>query len=82
MSPPDFMAKAQQAISSAEGERSGAGAVPGEGRPASAADSSVYDAWFRAKVLEAMEDRLPTITHYTVMDEAQAVIDGKRCAEG
>ena len=40
----------------------------------------VYDDWFRAKVLEALADARPGVAHETVMDEAQAVIDGKRRA--
>lgn len=39
-----------------------------------------YDGWFRAKVLEALADARPGVAHETVMDEAQAVIDGKRRA--
>jgi DNA-damage-inducible protein J len=39
-----------------------------------------HDAWFRAKVNEALLDRSPAIPHQQVMDEAQALIDSKRRA--
>jgi DNA-damage-inducible protein J len=41
-----------------------------------------HDAWFRAKVLEALDDVRPTVPHAQVMAEAQAVIDKKRQASG
>jgi DNA-damage-inducible protein J len=41
-------------------------------------DQAAYDAWFRAKVQEALVDPHPSVSHGQVMDEAQAVIDGKR----
>ncbi|KAI3611172.1 DNA-damage-inducible protein J (plasmid) [Cupriavidus necator H850] len=41
-------------------------------------DPAVYDAWFRAKVQEALADPSPTAPHDHVMDEAQALIDRKR----
>ncbi|WP_158044332.1 type II toxin-antitoxin system RelB/DinJ family antitoxin [Skermanella pratensis] len=37
-----------------------------------------YDAWFRAKVHEALADTSPAAPHQHVMDEAQALIDRKR----
>jgi DNA-damage-inducible protein J len=43
-----------------------------------AADPEAYDAWFRAKVREALADPRPTIPHRRVMDEVQARIDKKR----
>jgi DNA-damage-inducible protein J len=43
-------------------------------------DPEGYDAWFRAKVQEALDDTRPTVSHRQVMDEAQAVIDRKRRA--
>ncbi|MQX38110.1 type II toxin-antitoxin system RelB family antitoxin [Roseospira navarrensis] len=43
-------------------------------------DPDAYDAWFRAKVREALEDDQPPIAHDEVMAEAQAVIDAKRRA--
>ena len=43
-----------------------------------AADPETYDAWFRAKVQEALADRRPAVPHRRVMDEAQALIDRKR----
>ncbi|GGF59789.1 hypothetical protein GCM10007301_19420 [Azorhizobium oxalatiphilum] len=43
-------------------------------------DPDAYDAWFRAKVKEALEDTRPTASHQGVMDEAQAVIAAKRHA--
>jgi len=42
------------------------------------ADSEAYDAWFRAKVQEALSDERPTVSHRQVMDEAQARIARKR----
>ena len=41
-------------------------------------DPKAYDAWFRAKVQEALDDTRPAVPHQQVMDEAQAVIDRKR----
>jgi DNA-damage-inducible protein J len=43
-------------------------------------DPDAYDAWFRAKVQEALEDTRPVVPHKQVMDEAQAVIDRRRRA--
>ena len=39
-----------------------------------------HDAWFRAKVQEALADTRSTVPHQQVMDEAQALIDRKRRA--
>ena len=51
------------------------------GMPAGlAADPLVHDAWFRAKVQEALTDTRPAVPHQQVMDEAQALIDRKRRA--
>ena len=44
------------------------------------ADPDAYDAWFRAKVREALDDPSPTIRHDQVMRDARALIDGKRRA--
>lgn len=44
------------------------------------ADPVAYDAWFRAKVQEALEDPSPTIPHDQVMRDARALIDRKRRA--
>ena len=44
------------------------------------ADPEAHDAWFRAKVREALADTRPAIPHRQVMDEAQALIDRKRRA--
>jgi DNA-damage-inducible protein J len=44
------------------------------------AEPEAYDAWFKAKVREAMDDTRPAIPHQKVMDEAQALIDRKRRA--
>ena len=56
--------------------------VPREGGlPAGlTADPEAHDAWFRAKVREALADKRPTAPHWEVMDEAQALIDRKRGA--
>lgn len=43
-------------------------------------DPDAYDAWFRAKVREALNDTRPAVSHRQVMDEAQALIDRKRRA--
>jgi len=45
------------------------------------ADSDAYDAWFRAKVQEALDDPSPATPHTKVMHDAQALIDGKRLAK-
>ncbi|HEX7324452.1 MAG TPA: type II toxin-antitoxin system RelB/DinJ family antitoxin [Rhodanobacteraceae bacterium] len=47
-----------------------------------AADPQTYDAWFRSKVLEALEDTRPALPHRQVMDDAQALIDRKLRARG
>jgi DNA-damage-inducible protein J len=44
------------------------------------ADPEAYDAWFRSKVREALDDPRPAVPHQQVMDEAQAIIDRKRRA--
>ena len=43
-------------------------------------DPAAYDAWFRAKVHEALADKSPAVPHEQVMDEAQALINEKRRA--
>ena len=43
-------------------------------------DANAYDAWFRAKVQEALEDKRPPSSHKQVMDDAQALIERKRRA--
>lgn len=43
------------------------------------ADPEAHDAWFRDKVKEALADTRPTVSHKQVMDEAQVLIDRKRC---
>lgn len=40
-----------------------------------------YDAWFRAKVQEALDDPRPAAPHDQVMQEVQALIDEKRRAQ-
>lgn len=42
------------------------------------ADPDAYDAWFRAKVQEALMETGPAIPHGQVMDEARAIVDRKR----
>ena len=44
-------------------------------------DPDAYDAWFRAKVQEALDDPRPNVPHAQVMQEAQALIDEKRRAQ-
>ena len=45
-----------------------------------AVDSDAYDAWFRAKVQEALADSRPPVSHRETMDQAQVLIDKKRRA--
>src|SRR5208282_493891 len=45
-----------------------------------AVDSDAYDAWFRAKVQEALADSRPLVSHCKTMDQVQALIDKKRWA--
>ena len=52
------------------------GALP----PGLTCDQAAYDAWFRDKVYAALSDTSPPVSHSRVMDEAQAIIDGKRNA--
>ncbi|MFC3612901.1 type II toxin-antitoxin system RelB/DinJ family antitoxin [Lutimaribacter marinistellae] len=40
-------------------------------------DPDAYDAWFRAKVQEALADDRPTVLHDKVMAETRALIDGR-----
>ncbi len=44
------------------------------------ADPQAHDAWFRAKVTDALNDTGATIGHDKVMEEAQVLIDTKRRA--
>lgn len=44
------------------------------------ADPANYDAWFRGKVQEALADPRPAKPHEQVIQEARALIDGKRGA--
>lgn len=44
------------------------------------ADPDAYDAWFRAKVQEALADPRPSTPHDQVMREARVLINGKRRA--
>ena len=44
-------------------------------------DPEAHDAWFRAKVREALDDPHPTAPHEQVMSDTQALIDGKRRAQ-
>ena len=50
--------------------------------PELVAEGEAYDAWFRAKVREALEDTGPTIPHDEVMDEIAALIEEKARARG
>lgn len=43
-------------------------------------DPDTYDAWFRAKVQEALADPRSTTPHNQVMQDARALINGKRSA--
>lgn len=44
------------------------------------ADPDAHDAWFRAKVQEALADPRPAKPHDQVMREARVLIGGKRSA--
>lgn len=55
-----------------------AGGLP----PELAASGEAYDAWFRAKVQEALDDTSPTIPHDEVMDEIDALIEEKARERG
>ena len=44
-------------------------------------DPGAYDAWFRAKVKEALEDAGPSIPHAQAMEEAQTLIATTRRAK-
>ena len=46
--------------------------------PGLAVDREAHDAWFRAKVREALDDLRAPVSHGQAMDEAQALINGKR----
>ena len=43
-------------------------------------DPTTYDAWFRAKVQEALQDQRPTLPHAEVMREMRGLIERKRRA--
>jgi DNA-damage-inducible protein J len=42
------------------------------------ADPDAYEAWFRAKVQEALVETGPPIPHRQVMDEARSLVERKR----
>jgi len=46
--------------------------------PGLTTDPELYDAWFKAKVLEAMEDSRAAAPHDQVMDDARKLIERKR----
>jgi DNA-damage-inducible protein J len=48
--------------------------------PGLTSDPAAHDAWFRAKVHEALADPQPAAPHREVMDDVQALIDRKRGA--
>lgn len=43
-------------------------------------DPDAYDAWFRAKVREALNDPNPSVSHAQAMRQAQELIDKRRRA--
>lgn len=45
-----------------------------------AVDPDAHDAWFRAKVQEALDDTRPTVPHAEAMRQVQERIDAKRRA--
>ena len=46
--------------------------------PGLTTDPEFYDAWFKAKVLEAMEDTRAAAPHDQVMDDARKLIERQR----
>ncbi len=46
-----------------------------------AADPDTYDAWFRAKVREALDDPAPSLPHAEVMAEMRELIAAKRSSK-
>lgn len=46
--------------------------------PGLTTDPDSYDAWFRAKVQEALDDPRPSLPQNVVMANVQAVIDARR----
>ena len=50
---------------------------PAESEFGSTAEAEAYEAWFRTKVREALDDPRPGIPHEQVMAEMQAIIEGK-----
>jgi len=44
-------------------------------------DQATHDVWFSEKVLQALADKGPGISHQQVMDEAQALIERKRSSD-
>ena len=46
-----------------------------------ASDPAAYDAWFRAKIREALDDTRPAVPHEKAMQDAQALIDRRRRAQ-
>ena len=46
--------------------------------PGLTTDPEFYDPWFKAKVLEAMEDTRAAAPHDQVMDDARKLIERKR----
>jgi len=42
--------------------------------------ADAHDAWFRERVLEALQDHRPTVPHKQVMAEAQELLERKRQA--
>ena len=43
-----------------------------------AADTEVYEAWFRSKIQEALDDQSPARSQEQVMRRVQVLIDEKR----
>jgi DNA-damage-inducible protein J len=48
--------------------------------PGLVVDTEAHDAWFRAKVLEALGDRRPAASHEEVMTEMRALLEQRRRA--
>ena len=46
--------------------------------PGLATDKASYDVWFKAKVLEALNDTSPAVPHAQVMEDVQTLLDRKR----
>ncbi len=56
--------------------------TPIESEFATSEEAEAYDAWFRAKVEQAMASTTPPIPHEEVMAQLRVIIDAKDGGEG